>query len=164
MKIFGFELNFGESSDGKSSVWDKLESVAALAAMFVPQAAAVGAIVSVIDSIVDPDNKEEGATNLDVVGVTSILMKSVGNSISPEKLSLIAGVVGVTSDAITAFKPSNNKIAQILSDVEKVVDPVNDKEAISDDDAIGIITKMAISSKNDIDKSKLSTIISIIKG
>lgn len=155
-------MNFTDiftSDDGKSSILDKAESVFEVASYFFPQAILLKTIVGAIDSIVDPDNKEDKITNYDVIGILSTAIPSVGNILTAEKLSKISTALDVADFAVEKFAPSS-KVQKVIADMNEIVN--NSTDSISNEDIIGIVSKAGLSKHNTIDVGTIKIVKDIL--
>lgn len=157
----GSFLDIFKSEDGKSSVLDTAEDILSVASFFVPQAAVLKTVVGVVDSIVDPDNKEDKLSNYDVMGILTAVSPSVANNLNKENLSKIASALGVAEYAAEKYIP-NSKVVGVLENIHEIVDPDNKTEKITNEDILGIVAKVGISKHNGIQKETLSVIKNIL--
>ena len=154
-------LDHFRSGDGKSSILDKTSTLLSIASLFFPALLAVKTLVDVIDSIVDPDNKEDSISNYDVMGMLTAAMPSAFNSLTPAKLSKIASALGIAGFAIEKYMP-NSKIVPVIEGLHDIVSKDNKDERFTDDDVLGLVAKVGLSNKNGIAKETLSLINNIL--
>ncbi len=150
-----------KSEDGNSSILDTAEDLFSFAALFFPPAGMIATVIGAIDSIVDPDNKEDRLSNYDIMGILSAVSPSVANALNPERLAKAADVLGVADFALDKFYP-DSKVAEVISNIHTVIDPSNKDERITNSDVLGIIAKAGLSKDNVISLETMKTLKEIL--